>query len=139
MIFVRASPASESETKPDTALLEEMTTYNTSLVSAGILLSAEGLLPSNRGTRIVFQNDGPPTIQAGPFPSNELVSGFWIVKGKDIEEAVEWAKKAPFKEGAITEVRKIAEMEDFGEAMTEELKEKEEGLRKKVEKAAESG
>lgn len=46
---------------------------------------------------------------------------------------MEWAKKAPFKEHVITEVRRIAEMEDFGEAMTEELKEKEEELRKKVE------
>ena len=57
MIFVRASPASESETKPDTALFEALTTYESSLASAGILLSAEGLFPSNRDTRIASQND----------------------------------------------------------------------------------
>jgi hypothetical protein len=63
IIFVRASAESESEVKPDTALLEAMGTYNASLVSASILISADGLLPSKRDrARLTFSRSDPLTV-----------------------------------------------------------------------------
>lgn len=131
IIFVRASAESESETKPDAALLQAMADYNTSLVEAGIMHMAEGLLPTSRDGRIVaFHNSDEPTVTKGPFPAS--VAGMWIIQVKDIDEATKWASKAPFKEGAVTEIRRIAGMEDFGDAFTPEMQQKEEELRGKA-------
>ncbi|CZR68898.1 uncharacterized protein PAC_18799 [Phialocephala subalpina] len=140
IIFVRATAVSESELKPDPELMEAMTGYNATMVEAGVLLSADGLLPSSRdSTRITFHDSVQPTVQRGPFPPSELISGFWIVKVKDLDEAVAWAVKCPFKEGGTTEVRRIAQAEDFGDAMSPELRKREEELRAQLEKTAESG
>lgn len=114
IIFVRATPSSESELKPDPTLLQAMGTYNKSLLDAGVLQLVEGLHRSARDSRrISFNDSGAPTVQAGPFPAEELVSGYWIVKVESLEEAVGWAVKCPFKGGYTTEVRRIAEMGDF--------------------------
>jgi hypothetical protein len=66
----------------------------------------------------------------GPFggePKN-LVAGFWVWKVRSRDEAIEWLKRAPFREGEV-ELRQIAEAEDFGEAYTPGLREQEERLR----------
>jgi len=65
----------------------------------------------------------------GPFAeTKELVAGFWMWKVKSKEEAIEWAKRSPFREGEV-EIRQVFESEDFGDALTPELKEKEARLR----------
>ena len=49
----------------------------------------------------------------GPFAeTKELVAGFWLIQAKSKEEAVEWARRAPFVDGEI-EVRQVFELEDF--------------------------
>ena len=53
---------------------------------------------------------------------------------KDLNEAVAWAIKCSFKEGNVTEVRRIAEAKDFGDVMSPELQKKEDELRVLVEK-----
>ena len=115
IIFVRANSVLENELKPDLEVFKAMGVYNAAMVEAGILLSADGLHKSSRDSkRIVFHNSVSPTLQSGPFPANEIVAGLWIVKVKDLDEAVSWAVKCPFKEGMVTEVRRIAEVpEDF--------------------------
>ena len=137
IIFVRGNSETESGLTPSTDLFEAMNAYNATMVEAGIMLSGEGLLASSCDSRrIAFHNSSAPTVQSGPFPANELVSGWWILKVKDIEEAVSWAMKCPFKEGSVTEVRRIAENEDFGEALSPELKAKGEQMRAQIEKLA---
>lgn len=61
------------------------------------------------------------------------------MKVKDLDEAVAWAVKCPFKEGNSTEIRRIAEAEDFGDAMSPELRKREDELRVQVEKIAKGG
>jgi hypothetical protein len=140
IIFVRATSEIENERKPNPELLQAMSDYNATMVEAGILHLVDGLHNSSRESRrIVFHDSGSPTLQSGPFPANELVSGLWIVKVKDLDEAVAWAAKCPFKEGNVTEVRRIAELEDFGDAMSPELRKTEDELRVQVEKTAKSG
>ncbi len=127
IIFVRASPELETEFKPDPKLMKAMGEYNDSMREAGILLSAEGLLNSSHDSRrIVFNSSGEPTIQLGPFPANELVSGFWIVKVKDIDEALAWAVKVPSHAlvGNVTEVRRIASAADFEDVATPVMEQK---------------
>ena len=56
------------------------------------------------------------------------MAGFWIIQAKSRDEAIEWAKRVPFEHGEI-EVRQVFEADDFGPALTPELRESEERLR----------
>lgn len=116
---------------PSTELLTAMGNYNEALIQAGIMLSGEGLHPSSKGARVRFSGTNRTVID-GPFTeTNELVAGFWIWKVRDMQEAIEWVKKCPnpMMEDSDIEIRPVFEMEDFGEAMTPELREQEAGQR----------
>jgi hypothetical protein len=109
-----------------------MGAYNEELVRAGVMLAGEGLHPSSRGARVRFAADGSSTVVDGPFAeTKELVAGFWILQVSSREEVLEWVKKAPFRDGEL-EVRQVFENEDFGDAMTPELREKEDRMRATV-------
>ena len=60
----------------------------------------------------------------------EQIAGYWIWKVKDMDEAVAWLKKCPnpHYEECEVEIRQVFEMEDFGDAMTPELRAQEERL-----------
>ena len=111
--------------KPGTELLTEMGRFNEALVKAGILLAGEGLHPSSRGARVRF--DGRQrTVIDGPFgETRELVAGFWLWQVRNLDEAIEWIKRAPFDGGAEIELRPVFEADDFGDALTPELREQE--------------
>src|SRR5687768_7825890 len=133
MVIVKANKESESGALPDEKMLTEMGNYNEELSRAGVMLAGEGLLASSKGKRVRFSGD-KKTIIDGPFTeAKELVAGFWIWKVKSIEDAVEWIKRAPFKEGEI-EIRQIAEAEDFGDEFTPELRAQEDRQRARSEK-----
>jgi len=132
MILVKASRESEAGVMPSTELLAEMGRYNEELVKAGVLVAGEGLHPSSKGVRVSFSGD-QRTVIDGPFPETEqLIAGFWIFQVNSREEAIEWVKRAPNpmpgRQSEI-EIRQIVEAEDFGEALTPELREQEERLR----------
>ena len=129
MVIVKATEASERSEMPGSDLLEAMGAYNEELVKAGVLLDGDGLRPSSYGVRVRFDADGGTTVLDGPFTeTKELVSGYWIFEVSSTEEAVEWAKKAPFRDGEL-EIRPFSVPEDFGEAFTPELQERENELR----------
>jgi len=129
MVFVPGNDQSEAGALPTTEQLAEMGRFNESLARAGVLLAADGLQPTSKGARVVF--DGPrPTVIDGPFAeSKELVAGYWIWQVKSLDEAVEWARRAPFGGGVAIDIRPIFEQEDFGEALTPELREQQARLR----------
>ncbi|KAH8690587.1 hypothetical protein BGW36DRAFT_389005 [Talaromyces proteolyticus] len=140
MLLVRATRDSESGIPPSTETISEVMKYNNDLSNAGMLLSAEGLLSSSTGARIDFTPENESSVTAGPFPFESIISGFWIIKAKDLEDATIWARKAPFRaEGSAIEVRQIASPEDFGEQMTDDLKNMEGELRCKAEQRAAGG
>jgi hypothetical protein len=132
IVFVHASAESEAGKIPTTEELKEMSSFNQELVDAGIMIAGEGLLSSSKGTRLKYSTDSSPTLQKGPFDLVNLVAGYWVWKLDSMEDAIEWAKKIPLKEGSV-DIRKIAGPEDFGEVFTDELKDKEEEMRKAVE------
>ena len=125
MVLVKASPASEAGEMPGTELLTEMGRFNEALVKAGILLAGEGLHPSSRGARVRF--DGRQrTVIDGPFgETRDLVAGFWLWQVRYLDEAIDWIKRAPFDGGAEIELRPVFEADDFGDALTPELREQE--------------
>jgi len=135
MVIVKANAESEAGEMPSEQLLTEMGNYNEELVKAGIMLAGEGLHPSSKGKRVTFSGRNR-TVTDGPFAeTKELIAGFWMWQVKSMDEAVEWVKRCPNPmEGESTiEIRPVFEMEDFGEAMTPELREQEERLRDQLE------
>jgi len=131
MLMVKASKESEAGVMPDTKLLTAMGKYNEDLVKAGILLAGEGLYPSSKGVRVRFSGS-KRTVIAGPFSeTNELVAGFWLWQVKSREEAIEWLKRCPnpMPGDSEIELRQVFEADDFGAALTPELRAQEERLR----------
>ena len=134
VVMVKATKDSEAGKMPSTKLLEEMGQFNEKLVKAGIMLAGEGLHPSSNGVRVRFNGD-TRTVIDGPFTeTKELVAGFWIWQVKSREEAIEWVKRCPNPhEGeSEIEIRQVFEADDFGPALTPELREAEERLRAKI-------
>ena len=135
MVIVKANEDSEAGVMPSTELLTEMGKYNEELVKAGVMLAGEGLHPSSKGKRVRFSGTGRSVVD-GPFAeTKELIAGFWILQVKDMDEAIEWVKRCPnpMMSDSEIEIRPVYEAEDFGEAMTPELREQEDRLRAQIE------
>jgi len=130
MVIVKATAESEAGVMPNKEMLTEMGQYNEELVNAGVMLAGEGLQASSKGARVRFSGD-KRTVIDGPFTeAKELVAGFWVWQVKSMQEAIDWLKRAPFRDGEV-EIRQIFEAEDFGEDFTPELREQEERMRAK--------
>jgi len=134
MIIVKATEDSEAGKMPSTELLTAMGKFNEELVSAGVLLAGEGVHPSSKGARILYEGT-KRTVIDGPFAeTKELIAGFWLLQVKSKEEAIEWMKRCPnpFDTPSEIEIRQVFEMEDFGDAATPELVAQEEALRARL-------
>ncbi|MEO7363199.1 MAG: YciI family protein, partial [Gemmatimonadaceae bacterium] len=115
-VLVPANKQSEAGTLPTEAELIEMNTFNQELISAGVMLTGEGLHPTSKGARIDFTTASPSVID-GPFAaSKELIAGFWMVQGKSLDEVVGRFKRAPKSLGRI-EIRQVFSPEDFQPAI----------------------
>jgi hypothetical protein len=131
MVIVKASRDSEAGVMPSTELLAAMGAFNEEMVKAGVMQTGEGLHPSAKGARLNY-GGVQPRVSHGPFSSsNDLVAGFWLIETNSLDEAIDWMKRAPFEDGEI-EIRQVFSAEDFGEALTPELREQEERLRAQV-------
>jgi len=134
IVMVKANKDSEAGVLPTEAQLKEMGTFNDELAKAGVMLAGEGLQASSKGARITYSGT-KRTVRDGPFAeTKELVAGFWIWQVKSKQEALEWAKRIPFKDGEEVEIRQVFEAEDFGAEFTPELRQQEARQRAVIEK-----
>ena len=138
MILVKATKESEAGILPSEKLLSDMMKYNQELIDAGILLAGDGLKSSSQGVRVRFTGS-QREVTDGPFAeTKELVAGYWIWEVKSMEEAVEGLKRCPDpmpdSDGSELEIRPLVTMDDFGDNLTPELREKEEAMRAAQEK-----
>jgi hypothetical protein len=132
MVLVTANADTEAGVMPTEAELAEMTAYNEELVRAGVMVAGEGLHPSARGARVHFDGSDR-TVVDGPFTeAKELIAGFWILETRSLDEAVEWVTRAPFRRDHL-EIRQVFTGDDFGDALTPELREREERMRARTE------
>jgi hypothetical protein len=129
MVIVKATEDSEAGVLPDQQLFTEMGRFNEALVGAGVLLAGEGLQASSKGVRVGFDGAGS-SVTDGPFTeAKELIAGFWLWQVRSMDEAIVWARRAPFAEGNEVEIRPVLEADDLGPAFSAELREQEERLR----------
>ena len=107
--------APQGEWEPDAEIVGAMAKYNQSMLDAGVMLAGDGLTPPGQTARLEFDADNRATVTDGPYAeAKEVVGGYWIIQASSRDEAVEWARRAPFR-GGVIEVRQIAELEDFPE------------------------
>ena len=133
MVLIKATEESEAGVMPSQELLTQMGNFNEELVKAGVMLAGEGLHPTSKAVRVRFDGD-ERTVIDGPFTeSKELIAGYWLWQVRDMDEAIEWIKRAPFGGGTQIEIRPVFEAEDFGEEFTPELREQEQRLRDQIE------
>jgi hypothetical protein len=131
MVLVKANEDSEAGVMPDTQLLADMGKYNEELVKAGIMLGGEGLHPSSKGKKVKFAG-AKRSVVDGPFAeAKELIAGYWLWQVRSMDEAVEWVKRCPnpMNGESEIEIRQVFENEEFGDAMTPELRELDARLR----------
>ena len=121
MIIGLATKESEAGSPPKPEAYAAMGKYNDDLVKAGVLLAAEGLTPSSKGARVKFSGD-KRIVTDGPFAeAKEVIAGFTIIKVNSLEAAIEWVKRAPNVSPngeAEVEIRKLMDIEDFGDGFT---------------------
>jgi len=134
MVIVKATKDTEAGVMPSTEMLAAMGRFNAELVEAGMMEAGEGLHPTARGARLDYAG-GEAAVTRGPFAlTTDIVCGFWLLKATSLDEVIAWMKRAPFEAGARIEIRQVFAPEDFGEALTPELRAQEEELRTKAAK-----
>ncbi|WP_019916335.1 YciI family protein [Methyloversatilis discipulorum] len=136
MVLIKADANSEAGVMPDEALLTEMGRFNEELVKAGVMLGGEGLHPSSRGARVRFSGTARE-VTDGPFAeTKELIAGYWVWQCASLQEAIDWVKRCPnpMPGESEIEIRQIFESDDFGDAMTPELRAQEDRLREQIER-----
>jgi len=106
-------PLEKAVAVPNKELVTAMTKYNEEMAKAGVLLAAEGLHATSKGSRIRVSG-GKRIVTDGPFTeAKEVIAGFWMIQVKSKEEALEWAKRCPLPESGVIEIRQVFETSDF--------------------------
>ncbi|WP_160051481.1 YciI family protein [Nocardiopsis sp. FR26] len=130
LMMIMSDEQTEAGQLPGPEVFEAMNRYNEAMVKAGVLLAGEGLAPGSEGARVTF-SDGRVTVTDGPFTeAKEVIAGYWVIQVSSREEALEWARRCPHPpegSGAVLnlQLRRIAETEEFGDAVPEHVREQE--------------
>lgn len=144
MIIVPATRDSENGVMPSEQQLVDMTAYNQELLRAGVLVTGEGLHPSSHGARLLYTTDGEVAVTDGPFAeAKELIAGFTLIEVSSKQEAIEWLRTWPrscVNDAEFTlELRQVFTADDFGDAFTPELQQREQKMREAAARTAAQG
>jgi hypothetical protein len=120
IVMAVATNESEAGPPPKPEAFAAMQQYNEEAVKAGVLLAAEGLAATSKGARVTFSGD-ERIVTDGPFAvAKEVIAGFSIIQVKSLAEAIDWVKRAPNASPngkGLVEIRKLMDVEDFGEML----------------------
>jgi hypothetical protein len=118
IITAQANPdksTTEQASGFDVELFKAYMRFNEEMHQAGVLVASEGLNPSAPGARIAVA-EGKRYVVDGPFAeSKELVGGFYLIEVDSLDEAIQWALRAPsgFGSDDILEVRQLTGSADL--------------------------
>ncbi len=107
----------ELELSPDDAhaLMEPWDRFGKEIAAAGVYVAGEGLQPSPSATTIRHATGGERVVSDGPFAeTKEQVGGFYLIECDNLDEALDWAKKVPVREGNSVELRPVMDYTKFG-------------------------
>src|SRR3954465_1934119 len=115
MLILRATDESQARFAdiPFEDILNAMGEFNEELIRAGVLLAAEGLDDPAQGVVVDFTGE-TPVVTDGPYGEAQgLFNGFYVLDVASVQEAVEWAKRAPMTTGSKAEIRRIPSIDEF--------------------------
>ena len=96
------------------AILDAWGDYTKGAVEAGVFIAGEALQPSTAASTVTIKQGEEPIVSDGPFAeSKEQLGGFYLFECKDLDEALDYAKRIPFREGTV-EVRPVMDFSDMG-------------------------
>jgi hypothetical protein len=73
----------------------------------GVILAGEALQPSSTATTVRVRN-GKVLTSDGPFAeSKEQLGGYYVVDCKNLDDAIEWARRIPHASQSAIEIRPI--------------------------------
>lgn len=110
-----ASTPSDASAEFDAELFKAYMRFNEEMHTAGVLIASEGLNPAAQGARIAVA-DRKRYVVDGPFAeSKELVGGFYIIEVPSLDDAIQWALRAPSGLGTddILEIQTIGDRPRF--------------------------
>ena len=93
----------------DVDLFKAYMRFNEEMQLAGVLVASEGLNPAAKGARVAVSN-GKRYVVDGPFAeSKELVGGFYLIDVATLDEAIDWALRAPsgFGKDDVLDIRPL--------------------------------
>jgi hypothetical protein len=95
------------------AVMDRWDAYSRESVENGAFVAGEALQPSETASTVRIK-DGEATVTDGPFAeSKEQLGGFYLLECKDLDEALDYAKRIPFQDGYV-EVRPVMDYTEFG-------------------------
>ena len=90
----------------DEAMDRAIDALNDEMVAAGVRVFVGGLRPVSGAKSLRAQPDGEVLTTDGPYlQTTEHVGGFWVLEAADLDEALEWGRKAVIACRAPVEVR----------------------------------
>ena len=93
--------------KNDTEYWAGWRAYVETARKSGIVQSGAGLHPPATATTLKLRNGGRK-IQDGPFAdAKEQLGGFFVIDVPDLDQALEWASRAPCASSGGVEVRPV--------------------------------
>ena len=93
--------------------MEAWSKYSGELHGTGKMLGGDALQPTATATT-VRAKDGKTLVSDGPFAeTKEQLGGYFVVEAKDLDEAIDWARRMPhLSAGGSVEVRPIMEFDN---------------------------
>jgi hypothetical protein len=96
------------------AVMDRWDTYSKESVEKGAFVAGEALQPSETASTVRIKDGEAATVTDGPFAeSKEQLGGFYVFECKDLDEALDWAKRIPFQDGYV-EVRPVMDLSEYG-------------------------
>jgi hypothetical protein len=89
-------------------MVRDIKALNKEMEAAGARLFAGGLQAASKAKSLRKQPNGEVVITDGPYlETKEHIGGFWILEAADMNEALEWARKATLACRVPVEVREF--------------------------------
>lgn len=93
------------------AMIRDIHALNREMIAAGVRDFAGGLEPAGKAKSVRKQAGGEVVVSDGPYlEAKEHVGGIWLLKCADMDEALQWARKATVACRVPVEVREFLEI-----------------------------
>ena len=96
------------------AVMDRWDAFTKESVENGAFIAGEALQPTESASTVRIKEGEQPVVSDGPFAeSKEQLGGFYLFECDDLDEALDYAKRIPYRDG-IVEVRPVMDFSEFG-------------------------